>query len=221
MLTVADYLQFLRASADFVNWPPDVFAVVMSLLQKSGAYTRAISDWWPPADRHSDVPLETQARLWAKRMKDIGVAWRAGVLSEPRLIPPEVKEWWRTVLMGDLKVSGIREDDRFCTALLQLCAVADEASVGVGLPPTRDDYDMQGWLALDDSMLVNAKVPLVRFHDLRHTAATLLLSQGVDPRTIMETLGHSQISLTLNTYSHVLPALQMAAADKLDAILNG
>ena len=71
------------------------------------------------------------------------------------------------------------------------------------------------------AMLLVAKVPLVRFHDLRHTAATLLLSQGVDPRTIMETLGHSQISLTLDTYSHVLPALQAAAADKLDAILNG
>jgi integrase len=48
----------------------------------------------------------------------------------------------------------------------------------------------------------------------------LLLSQGVAPRTIMETLGHSQISLTMNTYSHVLPALQADAADKLDAVLS-
>jgi integrase len=69
-------------------------------------------------------------------------------------------------------------------------------------------------------LLKAAKVPIVRFHDLRHTAATLLLAQGVDPRTIMETLGHSQISLTLNTYSHVLPALQEAAAAKMDAILR-
>jgi integrase len=65
-----------------------------------------------------------------------------------------------------------------------------------------------------------AGLPLIRFHDLRHTAATLLLAQGVDPRTIMETLGHSQIGLTLNTYSHVLPALQAEAAAKLDAILS-
>jgi integrase len=47
-----------------------------------------------------------------------------------------------------------------------------------------------------------------------------LLAQGVGPRTIMEALGHSQISLTLNTYSHVLPALQREAAAKLDAILT-
>jgi integrase len=69
-------------------------------------------------------------------------------------------------------------------------------------------------------MLAAANIAHVRFHDLRHTAATLLLAQGVDPRTIMETLGHSQISLTLNTYAHVLPALQSAAADKMDAILK-
>jgi integrase len=68
-------------------------------------------------------------------------------------------------------------------------------------------------------VLAGADLPSVRFHDLRHSAATLLLAQGVDPRTIMETLGHSQISLTLNTYSHVLPALQADAAAKLDAIL--
>jgi integrase len=69
-------------------------------------------------------------------------------------------------------------------------------------------------------LLAGADLPAVRFHDLRDTAATLLLAQGVDPRTIMETLGHSQISLTLNTYSHVLPALQADAAAKLDAILT-
>jgi integrase len=70
------------------------------------------------------------------------------------------------------------------------------------------------------AILSAAGLPIVRFHDLRHTAATLLLAQRVDPRTIMETLGHSQISLTMNTFSHVLPALQADAAAKLDAILK-
>jgi integrase len=70
------------------------------------------------------------------------------------------------------------------------------------------------------AMLKEADLPDIRYHDLRHTAATLLLAQGVDPRTIMETLGHSQISLTLNTYTHVVPALQRQAAAKMDEILG-
>ena len=59
------------------------------------------------------------------------------------------------------------------------------------------------------------------FHDLRHTAASLLLSQHVDPRVVMEILGHSQISLTMNTYAHVMPALQREAADSMDRVLRG
>jgi integrase len=70
-------------------------------------------------------------------------------------------------------------------------------------------------------LLRDAGLPDIRFHDLRHTAATFLLAQGVDPRTIMETLGHSQISLTLNTYSHVLPSLQHDAAEKMNRLLVG
>jgi integrase len=59
-----------------------------------------------------------------------------------------------------------------------------------------------------------------RFHDLRHACASLLLAQGVAPRVVMETLGHSQISLTLDTYSHVLPELGRAAADQMDLVLG-
>ena len=57
------------------------------------------------------------------------------------------------------------------------------------------------------AILRAAKLPNIRIHDLRHTCASLLLVQGVHARVVMETLGHSQISLTLDTYSHVLPAL--------------
>ena len=59
-----------------------------------------------------------------------------------------------------------------------------------------------------------------RFHDLRHSCATLLLVQGVSPRVVMEVLGHSQISLTMNTYTHVLPELRRQAADRMDELLD-
>ena len=59
-----------------------------------------------------------------------------------------------------------------------------------------------------------------RFHDLRHSCATLLLAQGVSPRVVMDVLGHSQISLTMNTYAHVLPELRREAADRMNELLN-
>lgn len=59
----------------------------------------------------------------------------------------------------------------------------------------------------------------MRVHDLRHGCASLLLAKGVTPRVLMETLGHSQISLTMNTYAHVIPSLQRDAADRMDEIL--
>jgi integrase len=58
-----------------------------------------------------------------------------------------------------------------------------------------------------------------RFHDLRHTAATLSLQEGVHPRIVQEMLGHSKISQTLDTYSHVLPNMQAEAARRLDSAL--
>lgn len=61
--------------------------------------------------------------------------------------------------------------------------------------------------------------PAIRFHDLRHSAATLLLAQGVSPRYIAELLGHSQVSFTMQTYAHVLPEVQKEVANKMDEIL--
>ena len=68
-------------------------------------------------------------------------------------------------------------------------------------------------------LLKKAGLPDIRFHDLRHSAATLLLSAGVHPKVVQEILGHSQISMTLDMYSHVLPTMQLEAINKLnDAI---
>jgi len=58
------------------------------------------------------------------------------------------------------------------------------------------------------------------FHALRHTAASLWLALGVHPRVVMELLGHSTIQLTMNTYSHVIPALTRDAADRMEQMLG-
>jgi integrase len=61
----------------------------------------------------------------------------------------------------------------------------------------------------------------IRFHDLRHSCATFLIASGVHPRTIMQVLGHSQISTTLNIYGHVLNETQAAAIEGIDRLLSG
>lgn len=69
-------------------------------------------------------------------------------------------------------------------------------------------------------ILDDAKLPKVRFHDLRHGHATALMGLGVNPKVVSERLGHSGIAITLQTYSHVLPEMQREAADKLDGVFG-
>jgi integrase len=62
-------------------------------------------------------------------------------------------------------------------------------------------------------------VPVIRFHDLRHTHATMALQSNVHPKVVSERLGHSSISLTLDTYSHAIPAMQEEAAERVAGML--
>ena len=70
-------------------------------------------------------------------------------------------------------------------------------------------------------LLQRAGLTRIRFHDLRHTAATLLLGRGVNPKIVSEMLGHASIGITLDIYSHVLPDMQAQAAAEMDAALGG
>ena len=65
-----------------------------------------------------------------------------------------------------------------------------------------------------------ARLPEIRFHDLRHTCATLLLTRNVNPKIVPEMLGHSAIAITLDTYSHVLPNMRDQAAAAMEKALS-
>ena len=67
--------------------------------------------------------------------------------------------------------------------------------------------------------LERAGLPDIRFHDLRHSCATLLVAQGTHQREVMEILGHSTITLTMDTYAHVLPQAKRTALDALSESL--
>lgn len=69
-------------------------------------------------------------------------------------------------------------------------------------------------------LLRKAGLPALRFHDLRHTCATLLLLEGVHPKIVSEMLGHASVVITLQTYSHVLPDMQKQATEAMDRLFG-
>jgi integrase len=68
------------------------------------------------------------------------------------------------------------------------------------------------------AILRRAELPDIRFHDLRHSCASLLVAQGVHPRLVMEILGHSTIILTMNTYAHIMSEAQRQALSVMDGL---
>jgi integrase len=73
----------------------------------------------------------------------------------------------------------------------------------IGTPLNRHNLVQRSFKPL----LKRAELPDIRFHDLRHTCATLLLLEGVHPKFVQELLGHATVAITLDTYSHVLPGM--------------
>lgn len=88
------------------------------------------------------------------------------------------------------------------------------------LSPIGSPLDSSNVTKVYKKCLKEAGLPDLRFYDLRHSAATLMLQQGINPKIVQERLGHTDISLTLNTYSHVLPSMQEEAAEKMDELLT-
>jgi integrase len=83
--------------------------------------------------------------------------------------------------------------------------------------PLRPNTITRAWVML----AAKAGVKSIRLHDARHTHASLMLKQGIHPKIVQERLGHATIQMTLDTYSHVTPGLQQAAAESFDRLLNG
>jgi integrase len=130
---------------------------------------------------------------------------------------PKTAKGRRTIVLPDLAVVTLR-DHRQAQIAKRLAAGLDWEDYDLvfpnafGRPLERQNVLRRSFQPL----LSRAGVPRIRFHDLRHSAATLPLLQGVHPKVVQERLGHATISVTMDIYSHVLPNLQREAADKLD-----
>ncbi len=137
------------------------------------------------------------------------------------LAPPKSNAGRRTILLPAPLITQLREhraaQNRERLAAGSMWQDLDFVFTTPRGTPLDPRNDHRAW----HELLEKAGVRRARLHDARHTAATLLLAQGVPARVAMQILGHSQITLTLGTYSHVVPELAQDAADRMAAALWG
>jgi integrase len=133
---------------------------------------------------------------------------------------PKTAKGRRTVVLPGMAVDELRrhQEEQVVAKLLLGPGYHDQ-----GLVCAEDDGRpiIPDHVTRDFPVLVRkAGLPPIRFHDLRHTHATMLLREGIHPKVVSERLGHSTIGITLDTYSHVLPSMQEEAARRLDIALR-
>jgi integrase len=138
-----------------------------------------------------------------------------------QLVEPKTERSRRTIKLPQMAVAALRnhkvlqlEERLLAGSRWQDSGALFTSTIGTFIDPRNLNRQFE-------KMLEQAGLPKRRFHDLRHTCATLLLVQGVHPRVVMEILGHSRISETMDRYSHVVPGLQEDAADRLNKLLSG
>ena len=195
---------------------------------------------WTAADAASFLDAAQQDRLWALYVLAIDAGLRQGELLalkwadidlDARTVAvqrslvevrgkisedePKEEESVRSVAIGKASVDALRIHRR--SMLAEGNAAAEYVFCAPeGGPIHKSNLRTRSFYPL----LEIADVPKIRFHDLRHTSATLLLAEGINPKIIQERLGHSDVRITLQTYAHALPHLQHEAAEKLDAALQ-
>lgn len=172
-----------------------------------------------------------------RRGELLGLRWKAVDLDAKRIAvhetiisinykvafsTPKTARGRRSVALDEMTAQVLREHRRRQV----------EERTTLGMPwPTADDLlfsNLEGeplqpsdFSDRFDRLVKNSKLPRIRLHDLRHTHATLALQAGIAAKVVSERLGHSTVSMTLDTYSHVIPSLEEEAADKVAALVFG
>ncbi len=161
--------------------------------------------------RWDDVDLESGQVEVRKQLQRLD--------GEFRLVEPKTSKSRRTVDLPGFAIDTLRHH-RVRQIEERLAAGADWEEWGLVFTTQRGTpLDAKNVTHRFQEFLSRNDLPRMRFHDLRHACASLLLAQGEQARVVMEILGHSQISMTMNTYSHVIPALRREAADRMDGLL--
>jgi integrase len=145
---------------------------------------------------------------WSDVDLDAGVLRvRRTVAADGTVNPPKTASSRRTVRLSKLAIRALSGHSRVAEWVFSSAA---------GTPINVCNFHKNSWRPL----LKRADLPHARFHDLRHTAATLMLSRGVPIKVVSEMLGHADVGTTLSIYAHVLPDMQGGAARAMDDLLS-
>jgi integrase len=160
--------------------------------------------------RWQDIDLEKHRLQVRRSMRRLGRGY--GVKASGGKTPKSR----RLIVLPNFVVKVLIQHRELQVAARQLKGDAWEEN-GLVFPNGYGRFLDQGQLhVMFHKVLKKAGLPDIRFHELRHSAASFLLSMGVHPKVVQEIPGHSTISMTLDTYSHVLPSMQQEAMDKMD-----
>jgi integrase len=163
--------------------------------------------------RWDDVDLETRTLRVSRtlsRTKD-----------GPTFTAPKTTKSRRTVRLTTGAVEALkRHSERQAEEIVRMDTLYQDQGLvfasKVGTPLNRHNVNYRSF----NPLLKRGGLPNMRFHDLRHTCATLLLGRGVHPKFVQELLGHATIAITLDTYSHVLPNMGDQASRAMEDALS-
>ena len=198
---VRAFLDFTREDRDYMTWH---LAVSCGLRRGEVCGLR-----W------SDLSLDATPPTLSVKQQLVESMYRV------TFAPPKTARGKRLVVLDPVTVAALRAHRR------------RQAAERLALGAAYDDHDLVV-ARLDGTpvhpnnvgqhfrrQIVKAGLPLIRFHDLRHTHATLALQAGIHPKIVSERLGHASTSFTLDVYSHATPSMQQQAADVMSAVLSG
>jgi integrase len=163
-----------------------------------------------------------QGELFALRWSDIDLTKRTlsvvrsaqEVNGEITFVDPKTEASRRRIALSRLAVSALRSRQRIAAGECHESELVFPSEYGY--PLRKSNFIRRVW----EPIRCAAAIGMVRFHILRHTAASLLLAEGIHPKVVSEMLGHSSVRITLDTYSHLVPTLQAGAADAFDRVLG-
>ncbi len=161
--------------------------------------------------RWQDVDLDAATAAISQTLLSVGFKVSVG--------QPKTGRGCRQVALFDAAVQALRHHR---TRMEAECAIRGVSLNNDAFIFTKEDgapVHPDRFSELFDLHLKAAGLPRIRLHDLRHTHATLGLAAGIHPKIMSERLGHSSISITLDTYSHAIPGMQKEAAERMSALL--